>query len=239
MQNFHEIFLKHAAECGISIEADKIEKFYNYYLLLIEWNQKFNLTAITDMTEVIIKHFIDSLLVLKTFPEVNGKILLDLGTGAGFPGVPLKIAQPSLKVILVDSLRKRIDFLNHLSKELKLDQIEAVHARAEELGKSDEYRQKFDIVVSRAVAKLSILSEYCLPFVKVGGKFIALKGPGVQTEITESGSALQELGGKIVNNYEYQLPVTGDSRYILVINKTKETPTKYPRKAGLPEKRPL
>ena len=239
VNNFTNQMKSSAKEIGVELSLEQITKFYKYYQLLIEWNKKINLTAITEISEVISKHFIDSIAILPILEQGKGLSLLDLGTGAGFPGVPLKIAEPSFKVDLVDSLRKRTDFLTMLISELELKEIKAIHSRAEELGKVKEHRENYDVVSSRAVAKLSILSEYCLPFVKVGGKFISLKGPKAADEVKEAEQALEELGGKVQSIKELVLPATEEKRTILVIEKIKNTPDKYPRKAGIPTKRPL
>ena len=213
------------------------EKFYQYMNFLLEWNEKMNLTAITDPIEVITKHFIDSLTILKYIKE-NHKIA-DIGTGAGFPGIPIKIANKNIDITLVDSLNKRVNFLNEVIKKLDLKEINAIHDRAEEFGKSKEHRENFDIAVSRAVARMNVLVEYMLPTVKVGGICICMKGPDAQEEINEAQSAINLLGGKIDEVCEFSLPDSDLKRTIIVIKKEKNTPNKFPRKAGIPAKNPL
>lgn len=213
------------------------EQFYNYMNLLIEWNNKINLTAITEPDEIIIKHFIDSMTILKEI-ENNSKIV-DVGTGAGFPGIPVKIANESLEVVLLDSLNKRINFLNEVINKLELNKISSVHFRVEEAGQNKQYREKFDIATSRAVAALNILAEYMLPLVKVGGKCICMKGSEVEEEIEKSKKAIEVLGGKIEKVEQFTLANTDMKRNIIVIRKVTNTPSKYPRKAGTPSKEPL
>jgi 16S rRNA (guanine527-N7)-methyltransferase len=226
--------------CGqLNIDVScKVDKFEKYMNLLIEWNEKINLTAIIEPNEVVTKHFIDSLSVLK-FMDLSNKSVIDVGTGAGFPGVPLNIVNPSIKVTLFDSLNKRINFLNEIIGELKLNNISAVHGRAEDFGVNKEYREKFDISISRAVANLSTLSEYCLPFVKVGGYFISMKGPEVDEELKEASKAISVLGGQLERVEKIQLPGTDIIHSIIFIKKIKQCPTNYPRKAGKPSKEPI
>ncbi len=219
--------------------VEQLEKFAVFQEELRAWNQKFNLTAIEEDEEIIIKHFYDSLLGMKINGWQSQKSLLDLGTGAGFPGIPLKIMNPELKVTLVDSLQKRIGFLEHIIKKIQLTETQAVHARAEELGQSKEYREKFDYVVSRAVAKLPVLTEYCLPFAKVGGKFIAYKGPEGQEEYKSAIRAVFELGGQLSEIKDFILPNQESKRLLIVINKTASTPGRFPRRPGIPAKKPL
>ena len=209
-----------------------------YFDLLIETNKVMNLTAITEPEEVAVKHIIDSLLAFdeKIFP---GKLLADVGTGAGFPGIPLKIYCPELKVVLLDSLAKRLKFLEAVIEQLALQDISCVHLRAEDAGQNKDHREKYDLVTARAVARLSVLSEYCLPLVKVGGYFIAMKGSKFKEEISEGLTAVGILGGEIISAEEVKLPGLDDGRSIIRIRKIKKTPVKYPRKAGLPEKQPL
>ncbi len=197
-----------------------------------------NLTAITEPEEVAVKHFIDSLLAYEE-ADFTGKTLADVGTGAGFPGVPLKIYCPSLKVTLIDSLGKRLKFLQQVIDELGLENITCEHLRAEDAGRDKRFREKFDLVTARAVARLSVLSEYCLPLVKKGGKFVALKGSKYAEEIAEGEAALKILGGKLLSSEPVKLPGLDDGRAIIKIAKTKPTPAQYPRKAGTPEKQPL
>ena len=236
-KNFDEIFKKLAKEINLDIDRSKIVKFYEYMNLLLEWNEKINLTAITEQNDIILKHFIDCL-TIKKYLKDNDKIV-DIGTGAGFPGIPLAIMSEANKFTLVDSLNKRVNFLNDVKEKIDLKNIEAIHSRAEEFGQNKIYREKYDIAVSRAVANLSVLSEYLLPTVKVGGKVICMKGNQVQDEINEAKYALKELGGVIKLTDEFCLPETDMKRNIIVIEKIKNTPKKYPRKSGTPSKQPL
>ena len=226
-------------EIPLSLDDSQIAQFLHYYELLIEWNQKFNLTAITDFEEVTIKHFIDSLSLVRLFPDLNGRYLIDLGSGAGFPGIPLKIAFPGLSVVLADSLNKRVVFLNEVIDQLCLSNSCAVHGRAEELSHRADFREKFDLCVSRAVAPLAILSEYCLPFARVGGTFVAYKGKEVQDELLDASHAISILGGQLQKVDSFFLPGSGADRTLISISKTRDTPAAYPRKAGMPKKSPL
>ena len=236
-KNFDEIFKKLAKEINLDIDRSKIIKFYEYMNLLLEWNEKINLTAINEQNDIILKHFIDCL-TIKKYLKDNDKIV-DIGTGAGFPGIPLAIMSEANKFTLVDSLNKRVNFLNDVKEKIDLKNIEAIHSRAEEFGQNKIYREKYDIAVSRAVANLSVLSEYLLPTVKVGGKVICMKGSQVQDEINEAKYALKELGGVIKLTDEFCLPETDMKRNIIVIEKIKNTQKKYPRKSGTPSKQPL
>ena len=226
-------------ELSISLDDSQIDQFLHYYELLIEWNQKFNLTAITDFEEVTIKHFIDSLSLVRLFPDLNDRYLIDLGSGAGFPGIPLKIAFPRLSVVLADSLNKRIVFLNEVIDQLCLSHSCAVHGRAEDLAHRVDFRGKFDFCVSRAVAPLAVLSEYCLPFVRVGGMFVAYKGKEVQEELQAASRAIALLGGRLQTVDAFLLPCSGADRTLISVTKTCDTPAPYPRKAGTPKKSPL
>lgn len=234
---FKIILEKKAQEIGIVLQEKQINQFYQYMNLLLEWNQKMNLTAITDPKEIIEKHFIDSLTIAKYIKP--GRCVLDLGTGAGFPGIPLKIYRENLELILVDSLNKRIGFLNEVVHQLALKDIETVHGRAEELGKNKIYREKFDIVTSRAVANLSTLSEYLLPFLKEKGLAICMKGPDVEEEIAQAKKAIEILGGKLKEVEKFTLSENKMGRSIVLIEKIRKTPSNYPRKPGTPAKEPI
>ena len=235
-KEFEKELIKNSKKISEEISNYQAENFHKYMLLLLEWNQKMNLTAITDEKEIIYKHFIDSISINKYIKEANN--VMDIGTGAGFPGIPLKLLNKDINFILVDSLNKRISFLEEIKKELKLDKIELIHARVEDLAKNEAYREKMNIVVSRAVANLSTLLEYMLPFVKIGGTCICMKGPNIEEEIEKSKNALEVLGGKIENIEKLNLPGNLE-RNIIIVKKVKATPTKYPRKAGVPSKEPL
>ena len=224
-------------EFNIEISDYQLEKFNRYMKLLLEWNEKVNLTAIVEPDEVKIKHFLDSLTVLKYIK--NEDKVIDIGTGAGFPGIPLKIMKSNTKITLLDSLNKRINFLNIVIEELGLKNIEAIHGRAEEFARNKLYREKYDVAVSRAVANLSTLTEYMLPFVKVGGRCICMKGANVKEELDKAKNAIQELGGKIDKIDNFYLSNNDNERNIIIIKKVKETKSKYPRKAGVPSKEPL
>ena len=224
-------------EFNIEISDNQLEKFNEYMKLLLDWNEKINLTAIVEPDEVKIKHFLDSLTVLKYINDEDK--VIDIGTGAGFPGIPLKIVKPLAKITLLDSLNKRINFLNLVIEELELKNIEAIHGRAEEFARNKIYREKYDVAVSRAVANLSTLTEYMLPFVKVGGKCICMKGANVKEELDKAKNAIQELGGKIEKIDNFYLSNNDNERNIIIIKKVKETKSKYPRKAGIPSKEPL
>jgi len=231
--------LKEGAEAlGITLGEEKPEKFNAYTRLLLEWNEKINLTAVTDEKEIIIKHYLDSL-SLAAFFDLKGKSLADVGTGAGFPGIPLKIFEESLDVLLLDSLGKRVSFLEEVIKRLGLDGIQAVHGRAEDYGIKPDYREKYDYAAARAVAELAVLCEYCLPFVKPGGLFIAMKGPSAEAEIREAGKALSILGGELEDVKKLVLPFSDYERTIISIRKCRHTPSGYPRKSGRPTKSPL
>ena len=231
-----ELFEK-VKKFNIYINNDQIQKFQRYKELLLEWNEKINLTAITDEEEIILKHFVDSLTVLKYINE-NDKII-DVGTGAGFPGIPIAIMMPNVKITLLDSINKRINFLNEVIKELDLKNVETIHSRSEDCGKDILYREKFDISIARAVANLSTLSEYLLPFVKIGGKMICMKGSEIEEELKNAQYAIKVLGGKIISRDEFTLPESDIKRNIIIVEKEQYTPKMYPRKAGLPAKEPI
>lgn len=223
----------------INIVLDETQKsqFYKYMNLLIEWNQKINLTAIIEPKDIILKHFVDSMTINKYLKE-NANII-DVGTGAGFPGIPIKISNQKVNVTLLDSLNKRINFLSTVVAELKLENINCIHGRAEEFVRMKQKRESFDIATSRAVANLNVLAEYLLPFVKIGGKCICMKGPNIEDEIENSKKAIKILGGRIEMVEEFNLPNTDIRRTIILIRKEKATPKVYPRKAGTPSKSPL
>lgn len=223
---------------GLTLTKTQLDQFLKYYELLVEWNKVMNLTAITEFHEVVIKHFIDSLSLVKVRRPERER-LLDMGTGAGFPGIPLKIAFPELEVVLIDSLNKRIKFLDTVISELKLHKISALHGRAEDYGHKGDFRDSFDLCVSRAVAKLSVLSEYCLPYVKIGGYFIPYKSGKIEEELKEAERAVQVMGASIEGCEEFMLPGTDMERSFVLIHKTKKTPGQYPRTAGKPSKEPL
>ena len=223
---------------NINIDEDKIEKFLKYKELLLEWNEKINLTAITDDREIILKHFVDSISVCK-FVDFNGKSFIDVGTGAGFPALPIKILCEDAKVSLLDSLNKRINFLKEVCNSLNLENVEYIHQRAEDGGQDANLREKFDICVSRAVANLSVLAEFDLPFVKVGGYFIALKGPLLDEEILQAKKAIATLGGEIERVENVKIPFTDIEHRIVFIKKIRQTPKQYPRKAGKVAKNPI
>lgn len=237
IKEFENSFKSFLEKIEIELDEKQIRQFYNYMQLLLKWNEKINLTAITQPQEIIIKHFVDSLTISKYIKE-NAKII-DVGTGAGFPGIPLKIYRNDIEVILLDSLNKRINFLNGVINKMGLDKISAIHGRAEEFGHNKEYREKFDIATSRAVANMATLSEYLIPFVKVNGMVVAMKGSDVKQEIDESKRAINVLGGKIFGVEEFNLPDTDIRRNVILIEKEKHTLAKYPRKAGTPSKEPL
>lgn len=232
-----DTFKRELEKLEISISEEQLDQFISYYEMLIERNKVMNLTAITDFDEVIEKHFIDSLNLFRFADLKADKTIIDMGTGAGFPGIPLKIAFPNLKITLADSLNKRILFLNDVISELGLTDIDTVHGRAEDLAKDKIYRENYDICVSRAVANLSTLSEYCLPFVKIGGQFISYKSGDCDDEITNAKSAIFLLGGRL--NQIQKFEMNDNSRSFVIIDKVNGTSRQYPRKAGLPSKKPL
>lgn len=235
-------FIELLESLGLVLNETQLEQFHKYYEMLIERNKVMNLTAITEYDEVVVKHFIDSLSLVKVMDVKKleeGLSIIDVGTGAGFPGIPLKIVFSHIKVTLLDSLNKRVGFLNDVIQELGLSEIKAVHGRAEDFGKNGEYREQFDLCVSRAVAKLSSLSEYCLPFVKVKGYFIPFKAGNIKEELKEGKKAIHVLGGTFIKTESFTLPESDIERTLLVIEKKEKTPKTYPRSAGKPAKEPI
>lgn len=222
---------------GLELNDKQIRNYYDFMNLLIEKNKVMNLTGITEPKEVILKHFIDSLTILKYIDKNSS--LIDVGTGAGFPGVPLKIAEKSIEIMLLDSLNKRINFLNEVIEKTALEKIKTIHGRAEDFGKNAEYREKYDVATSRAVAPLNVLLEYMMPFVKVGGKCICMKGSNCDIEIENAKKAIKTLGGEIEKIEKFSLPNSENNRTILIIKKHKKTDGQYPRNAGIPTKKPI
>lgn len=240
-QLFVDCMDKSLGEIGVSLDRVQMEQFFRYYELLIEWNKVMNLTAITEMEDVVVKHFIDSISLvngIQKLPEVSAT-MIDVGTGAGFPGIPLKIAFPELSVTLLDSLNKRVNFLNEVIGQLGLERIVAVHGRAEDFGRNLKYRERFDFCVSRAVASVSTLAEYCLPFVKVGGYFVPYKSGKIDEELEMGKGALKVLGGEMEDVVKFQLAGTEMERSFVMVRKVMGTPGRFPRKAGVPSKEPL
>ena len=230
-------FKKGLSDLNINLTEKQIEQFLKYYEILVETNKVMNLTAITEFDEVIEKHFLDSLSLVRVFDLNRNVKILDLGTGAGFPGIPLKIAFPEIDIVLADSLNKRVKFLNEVVETLQLKQVETVHGRAEELAKNKKYREQFDLCTSRAGANLSSLSEYCIPFVKEGGAFISYKSGEIEEEANAAKKAISVLGGELREIYKFDL--YEQKRSFVIIDKKKKTPKAYPRKAGTPTKEPL
>ncbi|WP_130858890.1 16S rRNA (guanine(527)-N(7))-methyltransferase RsmG [Gracilibacillus phocaeensis] len=234
-----QAFQDHLQTKGITITEKQIQQFEQYYQILVEWNEKMNLTAITEKEEVYAKHFYDSVTAAFYFDFTNDLHLCDVGAGAGFPSLPLKILYPHVKVTIVDSLQKRITFLNHLAAQLGLEGVSFYHDRAELFGINDKFRHRFDVVMARAVAKTSVLSELCLPLLRTGGTFIAMKGANASEELAQAQDAIELLGG-VVNRVEtFSLPANNGERNIVFIDKKRKTPKKYPRKPGVPNKHPL
>ncbi|SHI37082.1 16S rRNA (guanine527-N7)-methyltransferase [Dethiosulfatibacter aminovorans DSM 17477] len=236
MKNKLEEMLKSS---DLDCTSEQVDKFELYKTMIQEWNKKINITSITEDEDIYMKHFVDSIIVKNHFDMESVDKMIDVGTGGGFPGIPLKIVNEKMDVTLLDSLNKRIIFLEEVVKSLGLQNVSLIHGRAEDFGVNEDYREKFDLSISRAVAPLNILSEYCIPFVKVGGCFISMKSGDVEKEIEDSANALDLLGGRIRNIVKYRLPGTDISRSIIIIEKYRETPVKYPRKAGKPTKKPL
>ncbi len=236
---FNEILTSGLKEMGLKYKDDLSDKLYIYMNFLIEENSKYNLTAIDQPEEIISKHFFDSLIYFKKYDLNEGAKVIDVGTGAGFPGMVLKIYRPDLDILLVDSLNKRIKFLNILIEKLGISGVEAIHARAEDLGTNDLYREKFDLAVSRAVASINTLSEYTIPFLRNEGSVVYFKGPEYKEEIEEGLEAVGKLGGKIEKIHKVNIPKVKGERYLIEVKKVEITPSKYPRRPGIPKKRPL
>lgn len=236
---YYDILNSACNDVGIGFDESKYNSFIKYKSMIQEWNKKINLTAITEDEDIIKKHFIDCIKIYKfdKFKELNK--IIDVGTGAGFPGIPISILEQEKEVVLLDSLNKRIKFLDEVSKELDLKNIKSLHGRAEDYAQKEDYREKFDGVVSRAVANISVLSEFCLPYIKVGGYFVAMKGPNVTEEINEGEKAIEILGGKLQEIIQVKVEESDLEHNLVVIKKIKDTPNKYPRKAGMVTKKPL
>lgn len=237
LEEFENKFVTYLSELNLKLNEKQIRQFYMYMNLLLEWNKKINLTAITQEDEIVLKHFVDSLTIVKYLKE--GTTVIDVGTGAGFPGIPIKIFREDVNVVLMDSLNKRLKFLDEVIKELELKKISTIHSRAEELARSKKYRASFDVATSRAVANLSTLAEYMLPFVSLGGQCICMKGSEVEEELEQAKNAISILGGKINTINTFDLPKSDMGRNIIVIDKVRKTPEKYPRKPGTPAKEPI
>ena len=232
-------FIEALKEKGIVLTDTQIAQFRKYFELLVEWNEKMNLTAITDLEGVYLKHFYDSISASFYFDFTNVTTVCDVGAGAGFPSIPIKICFPHLHVTIVDSLNKRITFLNYLSEQLNLENVHFVHARAEEFGQNVKYREQFDVVTARAVARLSVLSELCIPLAKKGGYFVALKAAAGPDELKDAKKAIATLGVELKEEFSFVLPVEESERTLYVFGKVKNTPKKYPRKPGVPNKTPI
>lgn len=237
LNEFKELMCFYGRKIDIVFNDEQLIKFYKYMNLLLEWNEKINLTAIVEPEEIVLKHFIDSLSINKYIEE--NKTFVDVGTGAGFPGIPLKIYREDLDITLVDSLNKRINFLNKVIENLELKNIKSIHSRVEDFGKNKMFREKFNYVSARAVANLSVLSEYLLPIIKVGGKCICMKGNDIEDELENSKKAIKVLGGSINIIDKFVLPDSDICRNNIIIDKIKNTPKEFPRKAGIPAKKPI
>ncbi|MWV46167.1 16S rRNA (guanine(527)-N(7))-methyltransferase RsmG [Paenibacillus sp. HJL G12] len=239
MDQIQEAFTQRLQEKGITISSSQLRQFEIYYQELVSWNEKMNLTGITDREQVYTKHFYDSV-SLAFYVDMNKiQTMADIGSGAGFPGIPLKICFPHLQLTIIDSLNKRINFLQHIVQGTGLEQVQLLHGRAEDWARKPEHRDRYDLVTARAVAKLAVLNEFCLPYVKVGGIFAAMKGSNPDEEVKEASKSLKELKGKLNRVEQFKLPIEDSERHIIVIDKTAPTPAKYPRKAGTAIKTPL
>ena len=239
MNDLEKLLFESCKDMNIDISKSQINQFMLYKKLIIEWNNKINLTAITDDKDIIQKHFVDSISILSKINLKEYSNIIDVGTGAGFPGLPIKIMNDDINMTLLDSLNKRVNFLNEVITNLDLKNINCVHSRAEDLGQNINYREKYDMCVSRAVAHLSVLSEYCIPFLKLGGLFISLKGPNVFEELKESKKSIEILGGKVLDINNILIPKTDIEHSIILIKKVRHTPIQYPRKAGKITKKPI
>ncbi|WP_373897213.1 16S rRNA (guanine(527)-N(7))-methyltransferase RsmG [Haloimpatiens sp. FM7315] len=236
---YFEMLKQGASNENMDFNEAQYDKFILYKEMIKEWNEKINLTAITEDEEIIKKHFVDSIKIFKFDGLKTAKKIIDIGTGAGFPGIPMKIMREDLEVTLLDSLKKRVNFLELVSTSLKLQKVEAIHGRAEDFGQNKKYREKYDVAVSRAVANMTVLAELCMPFVKKGGYFVALKGPSIKDELQESKKAIGILGGKLQEILEVEIEGSDLRHNLVIIKKIKETPKTYPRKAGTANKKPL
>ncbi|WP_010308311.1 16S rRNA (guanine(527)-N(7))-methyltransferase RsmG [Kurthia senegalensis] len=234
-----EQFYEALKEKGIELSTEQKQQFDTYFKTLVEWNEKMNLTAITDQPSVYLKHFYDSISAAFYVDFTKVTSVCDVGAGAGFPSIPIKICFPHLQITIVDSLNKRIQFLNHLSDELGLSNMNFVHSRAEDFGRNPKYREAFDLVTARAVARMSVLSELCIPLVKEGGQFVAMKAASGEDELKDAKKALSVLGVKLNKEFNFVLPVEESERVIFTFDKVKTTPKKYPRKPGMPNKMPI
>lgn len=238
-KEYYDILKAASDSIELSFDDNKYNQFIKYKDLLKEWNEKVNLTAITEDIEIVKKHFIDSIKIFKFEPLKKANKIIDVGTGGGFPGIPMKIIKPDLEMVLLDSLRKRINVLDNILFNIDIKDVRTIHGRAEEFGRDSLYREKFDAAVSRAVANLAVLSELCIPYVKVGGYFVALKGPSVDDEVTQAKKAISLLGGKIEDIIKIEIEDSDLNHNLVIIKKIKNTPKQYPRKAGVIGKKPL
>lgn len=239
MDNIQKAFVDRLQEHGITVTEEQVHQFESYYEILVEWNEKMNLTGITEREQVYTKHFYDSITLAFYVDMAEVSTMADIGSGAGFPGIPLKICFPHLKLTIVDSLNKRINFLKHVADSIGLSGIELIHGRAEEVARKQGYRDGFDLVTARAVARMAVLNEFCLPFTKVGGRFAAMKGSDPVEEVKEAGRSLKELRGELQTIHSFSLPIEESDRHIVIIGKKGATPSKYPRKAGTATKTPI